>query len=64
MGNQELLTIDELAESLRVKKSWLYARTRETGSDAIPRLRVGKYIRFKLSDVMEWLKQQNQKSKR
>jgi excisionase family DNA binding protein len=54
-----LLVIDELAESLRVKKSWLYARTRETGPDAIPRLKVGKYIRFKLPDVMAWLERQN-----
>jgi len=26
---QDLLTIDELAEKLNVRKSWLYSRTRE-----------------------------------
>lgn len=29
--DQELLTIDELAERLKVKKSFIYAQTRETG---------------------------------
>ncbi len=51
-----LLTVDELAEVLSVKKSWIYSRTRETGPDAIPRISVGKYNRFVLEDVMAWLK--------
>ncbi len=58
--NQELLTIIEMAEKLRVPKSWLYSRTRETGPGTIPRVKVGKYIRFIESEVMDWLKKQNQ----
>ena len=58
--NQNLLTVDELAESLRVQKSWVYSRTRETGPDAMPRIKVGKYCRFVLDDVLEWLQLQNQ----
>lgn len=57
--NDNLLSVDELAQSLNVPKSWLYSRTRQTGADAIPRLKVGKYIRFRLNDVMEWLESQN-----
>jgi hypothetical protein len=58
--NENFKTIDELAEILKVPKSWLYSKTRETGPDAIPRLKVGKYIRFILyPDVMEWLEKQN-----
>ena len=57
--NDNLLSVDELAQSLNVHKSWLYSRTRQTGADAIPRLKVGKYIRFRLNDVMEWLEGQN-----
>ena len=57
---QELLTIDELSEKLKVQKSWLYSRTRETGSGAIPRIRVGKYIRFNLDEVVRWLERQNE----
>ncbi len=54
------LTVKELAEKLRVPKSWVYARTRETGSNAMPRLKVGKYRRFILRDVLEYLKKQTE----
>lgn len=54
----ELLTIDEMAERLKVPKSWLYSRTRQAGPGTIPRIKVGKYIRFHLDEVMGWLKEQ------
>jgi len=59
MNAQDFLTVDELAERLKVKKSWLYARTRETGEGCIPRLKVGKYLRFNLQKVMAWIEAQN-----
>lgn len=55
--NQDLLTIDELAERLRVPKSWIYSRTRISGPGTIPRLKVGKYLRFSLQDVLNWLRE-------
>ena len=58
--NQDLLTVSELAEVLRTPVSWVYSRTREKGPRAIPIVRVGKYIRFRLDDVMDWLKSQNE----
>ena len=58
--NQNLLTVDELAESLSVPKSWIYSRSRETGPDAMPKIKVGKYCRFVLNDVLAWLKSQNE----
>lgn len=57
---QNFLTVDELADSLSVPKSWVYSRTRETGPDAMPKLKCGKYCRFFLADVLEWLKKQNE----
>ena len=51
----ELLTLAEMAGKLKVPVSWLYSRTRDKGDGAIPRLKVGKYLRFSESDVMEWL---------
>jgi predicted DNA-binding transcriptional regulator AlpA len=54
--NSNLLTVFELAEILKVKASWLYGQTRQTGPASIPRLRVGKYIRFRLEEVLRWLK--------
>ncbi len=56
MNHQPLLSVDKLAESLNVPKSWVYSRTRETGPDAMPKLKVGKYCRFVLEDVLAWLK--------
>lgn len=61
--NRNLLTIDEMAEALKVAKSWLYSRTREIGPDAIPRVKVGKYIRFVEADVMEWLKRKQEEDR-
>ncbi len=50
-----LLSVEELAALLKVPKSWVYSKTRETGPGAIPRLQVGKYLRFRLEDVLAWL---------
>ncbi len=56
--DQNLLTVGELAEFLSVPKSWVYSRTRQTGPDSMPRIKVGKYCRFVLNDVLDWLKNQ------
>ena len=53
-------TIEELAEFLNTPKSWVYSRSRETGAGSMPRIKVGKYVRFELDKVMHWLKQQNE----
>jgi hypothetical protein len=50
---KELLTIDEMANRLKVKPSWLYFRTMQTGNNSIPRVKIGKYLRFNPGAVME-----------
>jgi len=57
---QDLLTLNELAEKLKVKPSWVYGYTRQTGPDAIPRIKVGKYLRFREPEVMDWLRKQSE----
>ena len=57
---RELLTIKELAERLKIRPSWLYAKTRERGEGTIPNVRVGKYIRFDETEVLKWLKEKQQ----
>lgn len=52
----ELLTLEELAGKLKVKPSWIYARTRLTGEGTIPKLRIGRYLRFRENEVLEWLR--------
>jgi len=56
--NQELLTVDELAKFLKTAKSWVYSRSRQTGPGAMPRVKCGKYLRFRLEDVLTWLERQ------
>ena len=58
---QNLLTVSELAEKLRVPRSWVYSQTRQTDVNSIPKIKVGKYLRFNLNDVMEWLEKQQEK---
>ena len=57
--NDSFLTVDDLAQKLKVPKSWIYARTRESGPGTMPKVHVGKYLRFKWNDVWEWI-QNNQ----
>jgi len=53
------LDVKTLAEALNVPPSWIYSRTRLTGPDQIPHLKVGKYRRFRLNAVLQWLEKQN-----
>jgi excisionase family DNA binding protein len=53
-----LLTVEEVAELLRVPLSWVYERTRRRGVDRIPGFRLGKYWRFREADVLAWLDRQ------
>ena len=52
--HQELITISELSQKLKVPVSWLYSRTRERGEGTIPLMRVGKYLRFNYDEVRNW----------
>lgn len=56
--SQDYLTITELAAKLKVPNSWIYARTRLKGPGTIPHLKIGKYLRFSLEEVLAWLKHQ------
>ena len=51
-----LLTVDELAASLKVKNSHIYDLTRNK-KDPIPHVRIGRYPRFELSKVLTWLEE-------
>ena len=54
--NPKFLTIEELSLKLQVPKSWIYDRTR---FKEIPFFKIGKYIRFKESEIENWLKNQS-----
>jgi excisionase family DNA binding protein len=50
-----LLTVHEVAELLKVPVSWVYERTRQRGMRRLPHLKVGKYLRFRTSEVQKFL---------
>ncbi|MGO8737147.1 MAG: helix-turn-helix domain-containing protein [Terriglobia bacterium] len=54
-GTGALLTVHDVAEFLRVPPSWVYERTRRRGKDRLPHIKVGKYLRFRPSDVEIYL---------
>lgn len=57
---RKLETIDELSDRWKVQKSWLYNHTRQSGDDSIPKIKIGKYLRFEPEKVDSWLlRQQN-----
>ena len=54
-GSRALLTVEEVADLLRVPPTWVYERTRSRAADRIPGFRLGKYWRFREADVLAWL---------
>lgn len=62
--SERLLTVEEVAEMLRVPVSWVYSRTRRRTACGLPGFRLGKYWRFRHEDVMEWLESQKKGGQR
>lgn len=55
--NDQLLTIEELADHLGVKPSWVI---KAGAKGEIPSYKIGKYRRFKLDEVLAVLKAKGQ----
>jgi excisionase family DNA binding protein len=59
-----LLTPQQLAQRMAVPVSWIREKTRQRArvrdDDPLPVVRLGKYVRFKWSDVEAWLQRQSQ----
>ncbi len=55
----DLLTPEELAQRLKVPKSWIFEQTRERSkvrnARPLPVIRMGKYLRFSWRAVSDWL---------
>jgi excisionase family DNA binding protein len=52
-----LLGPQELANLLGVSVSFVYDRTRQNAVDPIPHFKLGKYIRFDLEQIDQWLEE-------
>jgi excisionase family DNA binding protein len=53
--SEELLTVAEISQLLKVPVSWVYERTRRRGLDQLPHFKLGKYLRFSKKEVLDWL---------
>ena len=52
---ETLLTVQEVAALLKVPVSWVYEHARARGKKRLPHLKIGKYLRFRSQDIVEWL---------
>jgi predicted DNA-binding transcriptional regulator AlpA len=59
---EDILTSDELAAKLKVRKSWVYEQTRSRSRNPLPRLNMGRYLRFDWTAVVQWLTQAPEKT--
>ena len=53
--SSDLLTVQEVAEYLRVPESWVYERTRRR---AIPVRKLGRLVRIPRRDLLAWIDQE------
>jgi len=49
------LTVQEVADLLHVKPSWVYGRCRPRAKDPLPFLKIGRYVRFEESAVRQYM---------
>ncbi len=52
-NQKTLVDVQEMANILKVPKSWLYHRTRQ-GQSAIPHVKLGLYVRFYPDEVIKF----------
>lgn len=57
--DEALLTPEQLAKKLQVEAGTIYELTRQrSGSRSpMPKLKAGKFLRFRLSDVVKWMEE-------
>jgi excisionase family DNA binding protein len=54
-----LLTVEEVADRLGVRKEWVWAQAR---AGRIPHVRLGRYRRFREEAIEDWLRQLEESS--
>lgn len=57
---EEFLTVEELGRLLKVKKGTIY---HWTSAGFIPHIKVGRFIRFRVSDIEQWLRQRKRQGR-
>ncbi|MCK5097008.1 MAG: helix-turn-helix domain-containing protein [Desulfobacteraceae bacterium] len=54
----EIMTADDVCRDFKLNKTKLYSLTMQTGSGSIPRFKIGRDLRFKKSELLEWFNSQ------
>jgi excisionase family DNA binding protein len=54
VSSSEILTAEECAELLRVSLGWVHAKCRSRSRNPLPAHRVGRYLRFRRSEILAW----------
>lgn len=52
-----ILTLEEVAQRLKVSNRWVYEKTRSRCQQPLPTMRIGRYVRFYWPHVSAWLLQ-------
>lgn len=59
----DFLTVQDVASRLRLAPSWVYDQARRA-SDPLPHYKIGKYLRFRWSDVLVWIESRRRGSEK
>lgn len=60
----DLLTPEELAARLKVKRGWITEKMRTADGNRLPVIRMGRYLRFSWPDIVAWLESQKENTPR
>jgi predicted DNA-binding transcriptional regulator AlpA len=50
----DVLTVEEVAALLRVTTNWVHEKCRTRARDPLPHRNVGRYLRFRRSEIIAW----------
>lgn len=64
LDSEGLLTVHEVAMLLKVPVSWVYEHTRPGCHFPLPYLKLGKYLRFVATDILNYLDSARSRSHR
>lgn len=56
--SSEIMTADDVCEEFKLNRTKLYALTGHTGPGSIPRFKIGRELRFKRSELINWFDRQ------
>ena len=52
--DDEILNADDVCRIWKIPKTKLYSMTMQTGTDAIPRFKIDRDLKFKRSELIDW----------